>query len=109
MYHGKKTFKNPAFEISTTGIKTSAEEPTVLNGNGSQISDFTNFTCQVKEHIKETAGSGNRMTITSISESTELTRSCKLKSVDKVLGLLHIRISYKVGDASITRHAPDWI
>ncbi len=142
---GKKHLKTllfaAVFGIAATGIRASAEETTVLNGNGiqvqfhpstgevslyryqengdllqmsqpsyisypvvngSQVSDFENFTCQIEEDVKGTAGNGDRMTITSVSESTGLTRICELESVDEVLGLLHIKTSYKAGGEDIT-------
>lgn len=72
----------------------------VINGN--PVSDFTDFTCQTEDNIEGTAGTGNRMTITSHSNDTGLTRICELESVDEVPGLLYIRTGYKGGDSDIT-------
>lgn len=69
--------------------------------NQMPVSDFTDFTCQLEDKIEGTAGTGNRMTITSHSEGTGLTRICELETVDEVSGLLHIRTSYKADDSDL--------
>ena len=62
--------------------------------NGTALSDFTDFTCRTEENINGTTGTGNRMTITSRSASTGLTRVCKLESVNDIPGLLYVQTSY---------------
>ena len=69
--------------------------------NGSVLSDFTDFTCQVEEDVEGTAGKGSRMTVTSRSADTGLLRVCELESVDEVPGLLYVRTSYKAESGQV--------
>lgn len=66
--------------------------------NGDPLSDFTDFVCTVEKDVNGTAGKGSRMTVTSHSPSTGLTRICVLESVNDVPGLLYVKTSYRAGD-----------
>lgn len=68
---------------------------------GSVVDDFADFACQVEEDVDGTAGKGGRMTVTSRSKGTGLTRVCELEAVDGVEGLLHVKTSYEAGNEAV--------
>lgn len=68
---------------------------------GKSVTDFKDFECVVEENIHGTAGTGNKMTVTSKSSSTGLKRICVLESVEDVEGLFYISTSYQAESAQV--------
>lgn len=62
---------------------------------GEEVTDFSDFQCEVQENVTGAAGAGSRMTITSISSGRGIQRSVVIETVDEVKGLLHISTSYR--------------
>lgn len=69
--------------------------------NGSPVQDFTGFECIVDPEIEGILGSGERMTITSTSPSTGLTRVYTVESSDTVDGAIYTYTTYHGGDDPI--------
>lgn len=68
---------------------------------GKSVTDFKDFECVIEEDIQGTAGTGNKMTVTSKSSSTGLKRICVLESVEDVEGLFYISTSYQAESAQV--------
>lgn len=72
---------------------------------GQSVKDFAISGCTVDTGITGTMGAGERMTITSSSPSTGLTRIYVLETSDAVEGGLYTTTTYQAGDAAVTA---DW-
>lgn len=72
--------------------------PTV---DGAAIQDFGEFVCKVERGVSGVLGLGERMTITSRSPSTGLTRTCILETSIEVNGALRSITTYRAGGKDV--------
>lgn len=72
---------------------------------GQSVKDFAISDCTVETGITGTMGAGERMTITSSSPSTGLTRTYILETSDAVEGGLYTTTTYQAGDTAVIA---DW-
>lgn len=63
------------------------------------VQDFTHVSCVVEQDVTSLMGSGDRMTITSRSASTGLTRTYVLETSDAVEGVVYTSTFYEAGDS----------
>ncbi len=63
--------------------------------NGQAVLDFTDFACSVNQDIKALMGAGERMTITSHSPSTGLTRTYIVETSYTGKGLIYTKTVYR--------------
>lgn len=73
--------------------------------NGQAVQDFTNHTCTVVTSVNGVPGTDQRMTITSTSPSTGLTRTYTLEVSADVADVIYTQTTYSAGDAAVT---PTW-
>lgn len=72
---------------------------------GKEIRDFTDFICTVEQNITGLMGAGERMTITSHSPSTDLTRTYILETSAATESAVYTQTTYTAGATSVT---PTW-
>lgn len=92
------------FRIDAEGNQTVMTQSSQVSSpvvNGQEVTDFSDFQCEVQENVTGAAGAGSRMTITSVSKNTGLQRSVLMETVDEVKGLLHISTSYKAMEEEV--------
>lgn len=65
------------------------------------VQDFGEFVCAVERGISGVLGLGERMTVTSYSVSTGLTRTCILETSIEVSGALHNMTTYQAGNKNV--------
>lgn len=73
--------------------------------NGAAVRDFTPVSCEVEHNVTGLMGSGERMTITSESSSTGLTRTYILETSNTVKGVIYTATTYSVETAEVS---VDW-
>ena len=73
--------------------------------NGQAVQDFTNHTCTVVTSVNGVQGTDQRMTITSTSPSTGLTRTYTLEVSADVADIIYTQTTYRAGDTAVT---PTW-
>ena len=73
--------------------------------NGQAVQDFTNHTCTVVASVNGVQGTDQRMTITSTSPSTGLTRTYTLEVSADVADIIYTQTTYSAGDTAVT---PTW-
>ncbi len=73
--------------------------------NGQPVQDFIDSACVVQSNITGVMGSGERMTITSQSASTGLTRTYIMETSATVEGAIYTATSYQGGSIAVT---PTW-
>lgn len=72
---------------------------------GTKVQDFTDYTCAVERNITGIMGNGERMTITSRSPSTGLTRTYILETSVATKGAIYTQTAYQAGSTAVT---PSW-
>ena len=70
--------------------------------NGAAAQDFTVTSCSTQQDITGVMGAGERMTITSTSTSTGLTRTYTLEVSDAEKGVIYTTTSYQAGTSAVT-------
>ena len=73
--------------------------------NGQAVQDFTNHACTVVTSVNDVPGTDQRMTITSTSPSTGLTRTYTLEVSADVADIIYTQTTYSAGDTAVT---PTW-
>ena len=87
------------------GISTQMSKPAEQGYpivNGQPVKDFTDSSCVVESNITGVLGSGERMTITSQSPSTGLTRTYVMETSTAVDGAVYTATSYQAGASNVT-------